>query len=190
MNLPRQPNMPRPDSLDSGPVDAGPVEPSPGAPIRLLFVCLGNICRSPAAEGVFLHRIAADNLQHRFVVDSAGIGAWHVGKPADPRMRAAAQRRGIHLPSRARKLEAADLQTFDRILTMDAENLAAVRRLERMHGGSAVIEPMMRYSRRFAVEQVPDPYYGGAEGFEHVLDLLDDACAGLLQSLSGGPKPA
>ncbi|MEB3362474.1 MAG: low molecular weight protein-tyrosine-phosphatase [Synechococcaceae cyanobacterium] len=185
MNLPRQPSKPQLD-----PVDPGPVDPSPSAPIRLLFVCLGNICRSPAAEGVFLHQIAAENLQHRFVVDSAGIGAWHVGQPADPRMRAAAQRRGIHLPSRARQLEPADLQAFDRILTMDAENLAAVRRLQRQHGGSAVVEPMMRYGRRFAVEHVPDPYYGGAEGFEHVLDLLDDACAGLLQSLSGGPKPA
>jgi protein-tyrosine phosphatase len=160
------------------------VDPSSAAPIRLLFVCLGNICRSPAAEGVFLHRIAAENLQHRFLVDSAGIGAWHVGKPADPRMLAAAQRRGIHLPSRARQLQAGDLLRFDRILTMDGDNLAAVRRLERQHGGSAVVEPMLRYCRRFQLEEVPDPYYGGAEGFEHVLDLLDDACAGLLGSLS------
>ena len=158
--------------------------PSAGPPIRLLFVCLGNICRSPAAEGVLLHRLAAANLQHRFVVDSAGIGGWHVGQPADPRMRAAAQRRGIHLPSRARQLEAADLRSFDRILTMDAENLAAVRRLEHRHGGSAVVEAMTRYCNRFQVEDVPDPYYGGADGFEHVLDLLDDACAGLLRHLS------
>lgn len=159
--------------------------PSSGAPIRLLFVCLGNICRSPAAEGVFLHQIAAAHLTDRFVVDSAGIGGWHVGQPADPRMRAAAERRGISLPSRARQLEAGDLRQFDRILTMDAENLAAVRRLERMHGGSAVLEPMTRYCRRFQVDDVPDPYYGGADGFEHVLDLLDDACAGLLESLNG-----
>jgi protein-tyrosine phosphatase len=160
------------------------VGPASGAPIRLLFVCLGNICRSPAAEGVFLHRLATENLQDRFVVDSAGIGGWHVGQPADPRMRAAAERRGIHLPSRARQLEAADLRSFDRILTMDAENLAAVRRLERTHGGSAVVEPMTSYCSRFQVEDVPDPYYGGADGFEQVLDLLDDACAGLLRSLN------
>lgn len=180
MNPPQRP-QPGPD-----PVPAAR-DPSPAAPIRLLFVCLGNICRSPAAEGVFLHRIAAENLQHRFQVDSAGIGAWHVGKPADPRMLAAAQRRGIHLPSRARQLQAADLHGFDRILTMDGENLAAVRRLERQHGGSAVVEPMLRYSSRFQLEDVPDPYYGGSEGFEHVLDLLDDACAGLLRSLSDAP---
>ena len=158
--------------------------PSSGAPIRLLFVCLGNICRSPAAEGVFLHQLAAANLQHRFVVDSAGIGGWHVGQPADPRMLAAAQRRGIHLPSRARQLEAGDLRSFDRILTMDATNLAAVRRMERLHGGTAVVEPMTRHCSRIQVEDVPDPYYGGEDGFEHVLDLLDDACAGLLRNLS------
>ena len=153
------------------------------APIRLLFVCLGNICRSPAAEGVFLHQLDAQNLRHRFVVDSAGTGGWHVGQPADARMLTAAQRRGIHLPSRARQLEPDDLRSFDRILTMDAENLAAVRRLERRHGGTALIEPVTRYCRRFQVEDVPDPYYGGADGFEQVLDLLDDACAGLLLSL-------
>ena len=161
--------------------DTAPSGPEPQ--VRLLFVCLGNICRSPAAEGVFLHQLHAQNLQHRFVVDSAGLGGWHVGQPADPRMRAAAERRGLQLPSRARQLEAGDLRSFDRILTMDAENLAAVRRLERQHGGTAVVEPVTRYCSRFALEEVPDPYYGGAAGFEQVLDLLEDACAGLLQSL-------
>ena len=90
---------------------------------RLLFVCLGNICRSPAAEGVFLHLLAREGLEDRFVVDSAGTGGWHVGNPADRRMRAAAERRGIALPSRARQLEADDLLRFDRILTMDDDNL-------------------------------------------------------------------
>ena len=94
---------------------------------RLLFVCLGNICRSPAAEGVFLHLIAREGLEDRFVVDSAGTGGWHVGNPADRRMRAAAERRGIDLPSRARQLEPGDLRRFDRILTMDDDNLQAVR---------------------------------------------------------------
>ena len=96
---------------------------------RLLFVCLGNICRSPAAEGVFLHLIAQAGLEDRFVVDSAGTGGWHVGHPADRRMRAAAERRGIHLPSRARQIELADFSSFDRILTMDDDNLQAVRAL-------------------------------------------------------------
>ena len=160
------------------------------APTRILFVCLGNICRSPAAEGVFLHRLAAEGLEDRFLVDSAGTGGWHVGKPADSRMRAAASRRGIHLPSRARQLERADLTGFDRILTMDDANLAAVQALARKLGPNpqagqplAVIEPMVRHCRRFQAREVPDPYYGGAEGFEHVLDLLDDACGGLLEAL-------
>jgi protein-tyrosine phosphatase len=156
------------------------------APTRVLFVCLGNICRSPAAEGVFLHRLAAEGLEDRFLVDSAGTGGWHVGKPADSRMRAAASRRGIHLPSRARQLELADLTGFDRILTMDDANLAAVQALARELGERpdlAVIEPMLRHCRRFQAREVPDPYYGGADGFEHVLDLLEDACAGLLEAL-------
>jgi protein-tyrosine-phosphatase len=92
-------------------------------PTRVLFVCLGNICRSPAAEGVFLHLLAQRGLQDSFTVDSAGTGGWHVGKPADARMRRAAERRGIQLHSRARQVEVADLQEFDHILTMDDDNL-------------------------------------------------------------------
>ena len=153
---------------------------------RILFVCLGNIYRSPAAEGVFLHQLAQAGLEERCVVDSAGTGGWHVGKPADRRMRAAAERRGIHLPSRARQLDLADLSGFDRILTMDDDNLRAVRSLARELGNRsdlARIEPMTSHCRRFTVSEVPDPYYGGDQGFEHVLDLLEDACAGLLESL-------
>ncbi|TVS06847.1 MAG: low molecular weight phosphotyrosine protein phosphatase [Cyanobium sp. PLM2.Bin73] len=156
---------------------------------RVLFVCLGNICRSPAAEGVFLERLAAAGLQERYLVDSAGTGSWHVGKPADARMRSAAARRGIHLPSRARQLEAADLQRFDRILTMDADNLAAVQALARRSPATeqrAVVEPLVRYCRRLSASEVPDPYFGGEEGFERVLDLLEDACDGLLVALEQG----
>jgi protein-tyrosine phosphatase len=161
-------------------------------PIRLLFVCLGNICRSPAAEGVFLHLLAREGLEGAFTVDSAGTGGWHVGRPADARMRAAAARRGIALPSRARQLEAADLQRFDHILTMDDDNLAAVTGLLLRQGGQAhaAITPMVRYCRRFQSHEVPDPYYGGDEGFEHVLDLLEDACGGLLEALRFRPDPA
>ena len=154
---------------------------------RVLFVCLGNICRSPAAEGVFLHLLEQSQAGERFVVDSAGTGGWHVGRAADARMRAAASRRGIHLASKARQLELADLTRFDHILTMDATNLAHVQTLAQERrgepGGQARIEPLVRYCSRFKVLEVPDPYYGGADGFEHVLDLLDDACAGLLQAL-------
>ena len=97
--------------------------------MRILFVCLGNICRSPAAEGVFLHLLNQRGLQDHFVVDSAGTGSWHVGNPADRRMQAAAKRRGIHLPSRARQIELNDLEEFDLVLTMDDENFRAVKGL-------------------------------------------------------------
>ena len=152
---------------------------------KLLFVCLGNICRSPAAEGVFLHHLQKRGLSERFVVDSAGTGSWHVGNPADRRMRAAAQRRGIDLPSRARQIELSDLEEFDLVLTMDDANLAAVTSLAKEAGAraSAEIRPMLSYARRFNETEVPDPYYGGDEGFEHVLDLLDDACTALLDEL-------
>jgi protein-tyrosine phosphatase len=164
------------------------------APIRVLFVCLGNICRSPAAEGVFLHLLAREGIDAAFRVDSAGTGGWHVGRPPDPRMRAAAARRGIALPSRARQLEAADLVRFDHILTMDAENLAAVEALARRGAGDpaleglprATITPLVRHCRVFTSREVPDPYYGGEQGFEEVLDLLEDACAGLLEDLRPG----
>lgn len=152
---------------------------------RVLFVCLGNICRSPAAEGVFLHQLTQGGAAERFQVDSAGTGGWHVGSRADPRMREAARRRGIALPSRARQLELHDLNRFEHILTMDAANLAHVQSLAKRAGSSplASIEPLVRYCSRFDVLEVPDPYYGGETGFEHVLDLLDDACSGLLQAL-------
>ena len=157
---------------------------------RLRFVCLGNICRSPAAEGVFLHLIASEGLEDRFVVDSAGTGGWHVGNPADRRMRAAAERRGIHLPSRARQVELADFTSFDRILTMDDDNFRNVRSLARELGerpGLASIEPMTSHCRVHQVSEVPDPYYGGEQGFEDVLDLLEDACGGLLETLLRSP---
>jgi protein-tyrosine phosphatase len=164
-------------------------------PTRVLFVCLGNICRSPAAEGVFLHLLEREGVEQHFEVDSAGTGGWHVGSPADRRMRAAAARRGIELPSRARQIEAGDLHHFDHVLTMDADNLAAVGRLARQTEGRARITALTSHCRRRPAADVPDPYYGGADGFEHVLDLLEDACAGLLASLieerrrSGTPAP-
>jgi protein-tyrosine phosphatase len=153
---------------------------------RILFVCMGNICRSPAAEGVFLHLLAQQGLEDRFLVDSAGTGGWHVGQPADRRMRAAAERRGIHLPSRARQISLADLADFDRILTMDDDNLKDVRSLAgelARRRPLAQIEAITSYCRLFQTRDVPDPYYGGEQGFEHVLDLLEDACAGLLERL-------
>ena len=144
---------------------------------KLLFVCLGNICRSPAAEGVFLHLLKQRGLSERFVVDSAGTGGWHVGNPADRRMQAAANRRGIDLPSRARQICLDDFSSFDLVLTMDDDNLTDVRGLaqEAGAGATATIKPMLHYARNFSETEVPDPYYGGEAGFEHVLDLLEDA---------------
>ena len=155
-------------------------------PTRVLFVCLGNICRSPAAEGVFLHLLEQEGLLEAFDVDSAGTGSWHVGQSADARMRSAASRRGIAIPSRARQLAAEDLHRFDHILTMDADNLKAVLKLARSHGASARIAPLTSHCRRQNSAEVPDPYYGGSEGFERVLDLLEDACRGLLDDLQSG----
>jgi protein-tyrosine phosphatase len=158
---------------------------------RVLFVCLGNICRSPAAEGGVVHLLDQQGLADRFVVDSAGTGGWHVGRRADARMRDAAARRGIDLTSRARQIDLGDLHSFDHILTMDGDNLAAVQALAREAGnpaGQAQIEAMTHYCRRHSgAREVPDPYYGGSEGFEQVLDLLEDACGGLLEALLHKP---
>ncbi|SBO43509.1 low molecular weight protein-tyrosine-phosphatase [Cyanobium sp. NIES-981] len=159
-------------------------------PTRVLFVCLGNICRSPAAEGVFLHLLAQRQLEDQFVVDSAGTGGWHTGRPADRRMQAAAAQRGLTLTSRARQLQLADLTSFDHILTMDDDNLAQVRGLSGELGSRADlarIEPLTRYCREHQAEAVPDPYYGGPEGFDRVLDLLFDACLGLVEHLRPSP---
>ena len=157
--------------------------PAMTPPTRLLFVCLGNICRSPAAEGLFLHLLEREGLQDRYSVDSAGTGAWHVGKPADSRMRAAAARRGVVLPTRARQIDPRDLLLFDHILTMDGDNLATVQALARKSETTARIRPITDHCRRFDLREVPDPYYGGSQGFEQVLDLLEDACEGLLEDL-------
>jgi protein-tyrosine phosphatase len=154
--------------------------------MNVLFVCLGNICRSPAAEGVFLHLLNERGLSDRFVVDSAGTGGWHTGNPADQRMQAAAARRGIQLPSRARQISLDDLSDFDLVLTMDDANLTAVQGLAREAGrrATATVRPMLSYAQSFSETEVPDPYYGGEAGFEHVLDLLEDACSNLLDELS------
>jgi protein-tyrosine phosphatase len=153
------------------------------SPTRVLFVCLGNICRSPAAEGVFLHHLQREGLSPRFAVDSAGTAGWHIGKRPDSRMQAAASRRGILLPSRARRICSDDLHHFDHILTMDEDNLTKVRTLARGLSYRASIQPLMTYAQLPGIKEVPDPYYGGPEGFEHVLDLLEDACTGLLRAL-------
>ncbi len=154
----------------------------------ILFVCLGNICRSPAAEAVFLDRLHNKGLVGKYRVDSAGTGAWHQGSKADPRMLRAAMDRGIHIASIARKINIEDLKQFDLILTMDDENFSTVKAMacELEHNCIQKIKPILSYSKTTSLREVPDPYYGGENGFNEVLDLLEDACDGLLEELTLG----
>ena len=151
--------------------------------MKILFVCMGNICRSPTAEGVLRHRAAAAGLAEPLEVDSAGTHAYHVGEPPDTRSQHHARRRGYDLSTqRARALADSDFARFDLILTMDDENLARV--LRRMPAGApAQVRPVADFFSRHADRAVPDPYYGGEAGFEHVLDLLEDAADGLIGRL-------
>ncbi|MFI4915681.1 MAG: low molecular weight protein-tyrosine-phosphatase [Phycisphaerales bacterium JB060] len=147
-----------------------------GADASVLFVCLGNICRSPTAEGVFRSMLEEAGVADRVFVDSAGTGAWHVGKAPDARAQAAARRRGVDLSGlRARQVEADDLDAFDFVLAMDGANLAA---LEAMRPGKAM--RMLVFAPEAGTLDVPDPYYGGDAAFDAVLDLLTAASRGLL----------
>ncbi len=151
---------------------------------RILFVCLGNICRSPLAEGVFLHRARALGVEESLVVDSAGTGAWHAGERPDPRSIDVARKYGVSLPGRARQLREADFRDFDLILAMDRENF---RNIDRMRG-SARGSAELRLFREFDPEagddlEIPDPYYGGPEGFDRVFEMVDRAGCGLLEFL-------
>ena len=152
--------------------------------MRVLFVCLGNICRSPTAEAVMRQRLQQAGLAERIEVDSAGTGDWHLGKAPDSRTQQAASRRGYDLSSlRGRQVSVDDFARFDLILAMDGANL---RDLQRMRPAQARGE-LDLYLRRFelAEDDVPDPYYGGSEGFEHVLDLREQASDALLIELKG-----
>jgi protein-tyrosine phosphatase len=141
----------------------------------VLFVCLGNICRSPTAEGVLRHLIAERGCGHDIEVDSAGTGAWHVGASPDERAADAARARGIALSGQARQVTRRDFAEFDMLVAMDDENARELWRLAPPGTAHKI--------RRLADVDVPDPYYGGARGFETVLDLVTDACARLLDEL-------
>ena len=154
------------------------------APVRVLMVCMGNICRSPTAEAVLRQRATLAGWAGRLVVDSAGTHGWHAGEAPDPRARAHGARRGYDLAAlRARRVETVDFERFDLLLAMDRDNLSAL--LERCPpGAEARVGLLMRYARRHrGVDEVPDPYYGAAAGFERVLDLVEDACDGRLDEL-------
>ena len=159
--------------------------------VSLLFVCLGNICRSPTAEGVMRSLVAEAGMQERVEIDSAGTGGWHVGSSPDERATAAAAARGVTLEGRARRVEPEDFERFDLILAMDAANLRDLRSI----AGTAEAREKVRLLREFDPStshpelDVPDPYYGGEDGFGTVFSLVRDACEGLLGEIRAGRIP-
>ncbi len=146
--------------------------------VRVLFVCLGNICRSPMAEGVFMHKVRAAGLEDEIEADSAGTGHWHVGSPPHHGTRAVLARNGIEYAHQARRIAEADLDTFDYVLTMDDQNL---RDVQEIGAGRAVVRPFLAYAPGSGVREVPDPYLVG--GFEGVYDLVNQASEGLLKAI-------
>jgi protein-tyrosine phosphatase len=149
--------------------------------VRILFVCMGNICRSPLAQGVFENVLRREGLEDGVFVDSAGTGAWHVGSPPDERAQKSAGLRGLDLSSqRARRITPEDCDAFDYILTMDEDNYFVAASLCR---GRAVVRPFLDFAADSPEGEVPDPYYGGPDGFERVLDLVEEASEGLLEDI-------
>jgi protein-tyrosine phosphatase len=157
--------------------------------VRVLFVCLGNICRSPTAHGVFAHKVRQAGLEHRVQVDSCGTGHWHVGNPPDRRATQAAAERGYDLrPLRARQVCAEDFARFHYILAMDEENLANLHRM-RPDDFAGHLGLFLDFYPAAGLREVPDPYYGADDGFATVLDLVEAASEGLLQEIAGAGPP-
>lgn len=151
----------------------------------ILFVCMGNICRSPAAEGFFRHHITAAQKDHLVHIDSAGTHGYHIGHAPDPRAIRATSAYGIDLGAlRARQLSEQDFHRFDLIIGMDEQNYLALNQLNQAAGARARVLRMMEFSSRFdTIADVPDPYYGEQEDFDYMCELLDESCKGLLQRL-------
>jgi protein-tyrosine phosphatase len=149
--------------------------------VRVLFVCLGNICRSPLAQGVFEDVLRREGLEDEVFVDSAGTGSWHVGSPPDHRAQRSASARGLDLSAqRARRISPDDCEEFDYVLTMDEQNFRTVASLCR---GGAVVRPFLDFAPHSPECEVPDPYAGGPDAFERVLDLVSEASEGLLDDI-------
>jgi protein-tyrosine phosphatase len=157
--------------------------PHPAGQTGVLFVCLGNICRSPMAEGVFRHAVAAAGAQDLFRIDSAGTGGWHAGSPPDPRAQAALRKRGVDISGLcARQADEDDFYTFDLLLAMDADNRRDLLAIA-PKGHEGKVKLFLDYAPQAPTREVPDPYYGGPGGFDHVFALVEAASQGLLQSL-------
>ena len=155
--------------------------------IRVCFVCLGNICRSPTAEAVFRRFVADAHLSEKVVVDSAGTAAYHVGEQADARARSAGKRRGYDLNGRARQFARADFDRFDYVLAMDQDNLRALLKLAPSDAAKAKVRLLRSFDATATTgAEVPDPYYGGARGFDEVIDICERACRGLLETITPG----
>lgn len=151
--------------------------------IHVIFVCMGNICRSPTAEAVFRHYVENAGLTDRIVIDSAGTHDYHIGEPPDARTQRAARQRGYEMEGlRGRQVEAEDFRRFDYVLAMDQANLANLQRIA-PGDSEAKARLFLEYARHHAEREVPDPYFGGADGFERVLDMVEDAAEGLLQHI-------
>ncbi|MBA6412130.1 low molecular weight phosphotyrosine protein phosphatase [Parahaliea sp. F7430] len=157
------------------------------SPTTVLFVCLGNICRSPTAHGVFEQLVMERGLGDQITVDSCGTADWHSGKGPDPRTVAEAKKRGYDLSSlRARQVEASDFKDFDYIIAMDSSNLADLKAMQPADF-SGRLALFLDFAPELAEREVPDPYYGEHEGFSHVLDLVEQASAGLLSDILNAP---
>jgi protein-tyrosine phosphatase len=149
--------------------------------VRVLFVCMGNICRSPLAQGVFEDVLRREGLENEVFVDSAGTGSWHVGSPPDDRAQRSAFARGLDLSAqRARRISLDDCKEFDYVLTMDEQNYQTVAS---MCHGSAMVRPFLDFAPHSPVREVPDPYGAAPDAFEHVLDLVEEASEGLLDDI-------
>lgn len=156
---------------------------------KLLFVCLGNICRSPSAENIMNHLLQQRQIQG-IICDSAGTASYHIGSPPDRRMAAAAQAQGITLVGQARQLQSQDFTAFDWIFAMDNDNYRDILRLDPAGQYHHKVRKMCDFCRHHPDKEVPDPYYGGASGFQYVIDLLTDACEGCLEWLQQGTPGA
>ncbi len=157
-------------------------------PYKLCFVCLGNICRSPTAEGVFQHLVNERDLQPYFEVDSAGTSAYHVGESANSKSQQTAKQHGITLHSKARQFESFDLDYFDLVLAMDQENLTNIKRMNNGNMENVEIGMLRDFDPEPGDGEVPDPYYGGIQGFENVFQIVKRSCVNLLDRLEPNIK--